>query len=662
MVKKALFSSFILIISLTLTTCLTQQSGTGLNELSPGLQNLVKEAVFEVLVKKPEEKNIVYDKEPDWTLIPFAIRNDEYYSIGTAFAISATEAVSAFHVINLSQKSDIYTEYFIRDSNGNVFEIDQIRKASNEKDFLVFTVKGKTFASWFDLEPGFRVNSQVFSIGNALGEGIVVRNGLVLGTVPENEAGRWEQLKSSANGNPGNSGGPLVTSDGKAVGIVVSLRDNILYSLPVSELISAPSNTTRYRLRTSYGHLLLHNNTMDVFEMDVSLPAHYKELRDKIYNGYKAHYPKPMTQLFEEAPEYLTGPNNRFILYQTARTDFPEFAYVDKNDDQWKISSIRTSTYELPDDGSLLQAEIDDFYFIKIRRPKSFDIEKINTDPKTIMDTYLSGVNLERSLGNSGKYRMLSIGNPAQVSEYKDKQGRRWIKTWWLVNFADTIFLIYILPIPNGPVIVMTQQDSAHRHIYEWDLEATCDRMFVNYRGEMEEWNKFLAMKKWVPDFLTQASFNWNENSKTVSLSLPQLRFNSNNQVFDWNPQSILFLTPSYYMKNNKMEFGFRSVILYKNIKATDYFYIRQHVKPDERLGTRVIEQWNDVLSGKFPYDGQARISPRENTGSIEGLLTQPGTLTDVRHTLLLHMESPGNEESLTQRYKTMEQGITILR
>ena len=659
MIKKIL----VLVLVSILFSCQSQQNGSDLEGLSPRLQRLVTDAVFEVLVRKPEEKSIIYDKELDWTLIPFAIRSDDYYSIGTAFAISATEAVSAFHVIDLSSNSDIYTEYFIRDSNGNVYEIDQIHKASNEKDFLVFTVKDRSFTSWFEMEPRFRVNSQVYSIGNALGEGIVVRNGLVLGTVPENESGRWEQLKSSANGNPGNSGGPLVTPDGKVVGIVASLRDNILYSLPISELISAPSNTANYRFRAGYGHLLLNNRSLlRVFEMNTTLPAHYKEVRNRIYDGYKEYYPQPMTQLFEEAPAYLDSPNNRFLLYQTVRSDFPEFAYLDRNDDQWKISDIRVSTYELPDDGSLLQAEISGFQFVKIRRPKSIDVEKINTDPKTIMDTYLSGINLERGLGNTGRYRMLSFGEPVQVSEYKDSQGRTWIKTWWLLDFADTIVLAYILPTPNGPAIVMTRQNSTRRHIYEWDLEATCDRVFLGYRGDMEEWRDFLSMRKWVPDFFDSLTLNWNEASRTVSMSMPQFQINANDQVFNWSPQSILFLVPSYYMKNDTMELGIRTVILYSDLRTTEYFIIRQHVKPDERLGTRVVEQWNDVLNGRFPFDRQARISTGNNIGSMEGLLNQPASLTDVRHTLYLHMENPGDEESLARRYRAIEQGTTILR
>jgi hypothetical protein len=644
-------------------SCQSQQVKTGVSGgLSPKLQNLVKNAVFEVVIKKPEEKNIVYDKELDWSVIPFAIRSDKYYSIGTAFAISATEAVTAFHVIDLSAESDVFKEYYIRDSNGDVYEVDQVHKTSNEKDFLVFTVRDKTFPSWFELDSSFAVNSQVYSIGNALGEGIVVRNGLVLGTVPEEEEGRWNLLKSSADGNPGNSGGPLVTPGGKVVGVVIALRDNILYSLPVSELLSASSTTTHFRRKYTYSHLLLANRITKVFELDAPLPAPYKDLRYTLFEAYKAHYPAAMTELFREAPAYLEGPNNRYILNQTVSTDFPEFTFVDKNDDQWKISDLKVQSFGLSDDGALIQSAISDFILLKIRRPKSSPPEKLNTDPKTAMDLILSGANMERTLGNIGKYRILSFGDPAEIHSYRDKQGRTWIKTWWLLDFDDTIMLAYILPMPNGPVVLMTQQTSSKRHIYEWDLEAVCDLVVAAYRGDMEEWETFLAMKEWLPGSLEQFTLTWDEPEKIMSLTMPQMSFTADNSVFDWTAQSTLFMVPSYYQKDNKIEYGFRSVVVQRDIKGNDYFMIHQHIKPDERLGVKNMEYWNDVVEAKYPYDGISRLSAKDNTGFAGGLLTPAVASPDARYSLYLNVENPGTEEALSRRFQALEKIISIIK
>jgi hypothetical protein len=651
------------VLAFLFVSCQSQQINNNIpGGLSPKLQTLVKDAVFEVVIKKPEEKNVVYDKELDWSVIAYSIRSDKYYSIGTAFAVSATEAATAFHVIDLSSESDVFTDYFIRDSKGDVYEVDRVIKTSNEKDFLVFTVKNRTFSSWFELAPSFVVNSQVYSIGNALGEGIVVRNGLILGTVPEEEEGRWNLLKSSADGNPGNSGGPLVTPDGKAVGVVIALRDNILYSLPVAEVLSAPTDTTHFRRKSSYGHLLLSNRVNKVFETDVALPGSYKEIRHSIYEDYKAHYPLAMTEVFNEAPVYLDGPNNRYLLNQTVGSDFPEFAFVDKNDDQWKISDLNVQSFTLPDDGVLLQSAVSGFVLIKLRRPKSMALETLNTDPKTVMDLILSGASMERTLGNIGKYRILSFGDPVEISEYRDKQGRTWIKTWWLLDFEDTIMLSYILPLPNGPVVFMTRQNSYSRHVYEWDMEATCDRMAVAYRGDMQEWEEFLSMEKWVPAALKEFSFDWDDAQKTLTLAIPQLSLITDSSVLNWTSQSTLFMIPAYYQKDDKIEYGFRSVVVQRDIKGNDYFMIHQHIKPDERLGIKTMEYWNDVAEAKYPYDGISRLSPRDNTGSAGGVLTPLTVSPDVRYSLYLNMENPGDEASLTERFKTLEEEISIIK
>ncbi|MDR1930915.1 MAG: serine protease [Treponema sp.] len=663
--KKQASAPFIIAVFVLLSACQTVEGGGGEKNpagLSPKLQGLVKDAVFEVVIKKPEEKNILYDRELDWSVIPYAVRTDQYYSIGTAFAVSKTEALTAFHVIDLSNESDVFKEYFIRDSNGDIYEVDMVVRASNERDFLVFTVKGRTFRSWFDLTPSFAVSSQVYSIGNALGEGIVMRSGLVLGTVPEEEEGRWNLLKSSADGNPGNSGGPLVTPDGRVTGLVIALRDNILYSLPSAEILSASPDLLHFRRKYSYGHLLLANRTTRVFETDAALPRPYKELRKVLYGAYKARYPQAMDELFAEAPAYLEGPNNRYILNQVISSDFPEFAFVDKNDDQWKLSDLKVQNFNLADDGVMMQARVSDFTMVKIRRPKTVSPEKLNTDPKTLMDCILSGANTERSLGNTGKYRILSFGEPAGQGEFRDTQGRLWIKAWWLLDFEDSIMLAYILPMPNGPVVFMTRQSSCERHVYEYDMEACCNRIAVAYRGNMEEWKEYLGLKKWVPPFLESLSCRWDEEERALLVTMPEFTINTGAEVLEWNSQSSLFLAPAYYRSEGTTEYGVRTVILQRDLKGNDYFMIHKYVKPDDRLGTKALEQWSSILEAKYPYDGIIRISPRDNTGSAGGILVSKNVPPDVCYSLYLNMENPGSEEDLDGRYKALEAGISIMR
>ena len=270
--KYKLFSLFILILAGLVISCSSSPADTGSRQLSSRTLSLVENAVFEVVLEKPVDDPVIYDRELNWDKVPYAIRSDKYHSIGTAFAISKTELITAFHVINLGFESIIYNKYFVRDSRGEVYEVDQVTGGSNEKDYLIFTVKGKTFNEFFQFERNYKIGDPVLSIGNALGEGIVVRDGLVLGTVPEQDSGRWDLLKSSADGNPGNSGGPLVTPDGKVVALVAALRDNILYSIPAEVILGGSRSELSYRIKPRFGHLLLANKLENIFEIGVPLP------------------------------------------------------------------------------------------------------------------------------------------------------------------------------------------------------------------------------------------------------------------------------------------------------------------------------------------------------------------------------------------------------
>jgi hypothetical protein len=656
----ALFAAFFLAhfapLAQTAPSLPAQQAAT----LSPGAWKLVQAAVFEVIVKKPEEApSIVYDKEIDWTLVPYVIRTDKYYSIGTAFAISPTELVTAFHVIDLGEESAVYSDYYIRGSQGEVYEVDQVVHASNEKDFLVFTVKGAKFDTHFQLQKEFEIGAQVFSIGNALGEGIVVRGGLVLGTVPEEEEGRWKLLKSSADGNPGNSGGPLVTPEGKVVGIVTALRDNILYSLPAAAMLETEKQNLHYRKKLSYVHLILANRLTNTFEADVKLPDSYKAVRAELTRRFKDAYTKIMEDLFAGAPAYLEGPNNMHLLNTVVNTTFPEINYVDKNDNQWKLSDLTIKNYSLPEDGSLVHASVSTFNFMKINRPKNASLTELNTNPKVLLDLILSGINMERAIGSSGKYRILSHGEPSSVSEYRDKVGRLWLKARWLVAYEDAYLITYILPLPNGPAVIMTTLSTAEL-LYEWDIDALCNHVEIAYRADFSEWTEFLSRPKWVPGFLSGFRFRWDETSKNVSLDFPELSVRAAPTVFDWTSASALFLSPAHYIQGEKIEYGIRKTVLQRDIRGRDYAVIYKNVKPDSRLGAKAAEAWEDIVQGKYPFDGAARISPRDNNGSTGILLPQPAPAPGILYSLYLAMENPGSEEALLARLGALRTGITL--
>ena len=645
---------FIVVVVLAMLLAGCSTTGSGFSQVA---FDLAQNAVFEVVQLKPVEDTTVYERDLDWSTVPFAIRNDKYNSIGTAFAISSTEMVTAFHVINLGFESMVYNQYYVRNRAGEVFEVDQIVAGSNEKDFLIFTVKDKTFDSYFEFERRFREGQQVFSIGNALGEGIVIRNGLVLGTTPEADSGRWNLLKTSADGNPGNSGGPLVTPNGKVVALVTARQDNILYSLPSSVILDTGRSQLNYRLKTGYGHMILANNVTKIFETDLPLPQPYKNIRERLTAEYRVFYDATMNSLFAEAPEYLTGPKNMWILNTTITTVFPQIDFVDPNDGEWTLTNLNTRSYNLADDGILMHTEVSDWNFYKLNKPKPVGLAR-SYESRYIMDTILQNIRLERTLGNE-KYRILSFGDPEEVSTYADFLGRTWLTSQWLIEFADQVLIMYILPLPNGPAVVTVRRPSSTQAIYEWDLRKICDHIWASYNGTFAGWGEFLATRH-VPDFLKSLNYRWQESAKQISFNTGDIAFSANSNIYDWTSNSELFLGPSHYLLNDQIRFGIRRITLSLDSRQKENISVVKRLKPDARMPNNSQENWNDVYQERFPYNGIPAISARDNEGTIGTVLLPPSRNPNLRYTLYLSMENPRNEENVQGRFNAFKNGVQI--
>jgi hypothetical protein len=336
---------------------------------------------------------------------------------------------------------------------------------------------------------------------------------------------------------------------------------------------------------------------------------------------------------------------------------------VDTNDNNWFLSSLEGTNYTLPDDGRIALKSFGGFDIFKITRPRSVPLKQIDTDPRYILDMILQNIRTDRSLTQYDKYRILSYGDPMEVTEYRDALGRSWIAAAWLIGFDDSVKLLYILPMPNGPVVISTTPPSSRRQEYEWDLRKLCDHIQVAYSAAFEGWDEFLALNPHIPDFLGDFKFGWNPDAQEVSLEAGTVSVSAGKDVFEWTPLSELFIAPFWYRTADQgpVEFGLRWIYLSRDSRNREYINLYKNIKPDPRLGSSSAENWGDLVRAKYPYNEQPAISVKDNTGSVGAILQTDLPKVDVLYTLYLSMEDPRDEENLSRRFNAIKAGIRLI-
>jgi hypothetical protein len=221
--------------------------------LDASVQRRLREATFEVVQGKPETDPLTYEKPLPLDLLPYAERTAKFRPVGTAFAIGHGRFVTAAHVIAVGCGSQ-NGPMALRDENGKIYGIDRIIKYSSVEDYAVFTVADAPRVSALDPRDRPAINDPVFAVGNAYGEGIVIRDGLYTSDTPEEREGRWKWLRFSAAASPGNSGGPLVDRKGRVVGVVLrkSPNENLNVAVAIEQVLKGSEEWAVFEDRSAY--------------------------------------------------------------------------------------------------------------------------------------------------------------------------------------------------------------------------------------------------------------------------------------------------------------------------------------------------------------------------------------------------------------------------
>lgn len=586
--------------------------------LAPAIKARVTDASFEVVVLRPDPAKdpVSYEKELPWDLVPFNLRHDRYISIGTAFAVSKTELVTAHHVFRSLHASMGYQTCFIRDAAGNVWEVDQILTLDEQRDVIRFTVKGRTFQKWLELRSGFRDNETVFTVGNAYGEGLVIRPGELIGTLPEPLRGAWNLLKSSAGVNPGNSGGPLVDPQGRVVGVVLGKKDNICYSLPTDELKAAKAATAAFfnKITFSFGLVPEKSKALDR-AFDLPLPKSYSDLKKELAIREKAFYVQSMDGFFQGLGGELfpEGEASEEAVADIPNSADPEVIFRDKTTKTWNFSALEFKSNELPKNGRLHYAQANGVYLFKIRRPDGVAIGDLLAKPKLTMDLLLKGASVTRTVGGQD-IRVTSFGDPYQVAPHVDRFGRPWQQAIWFTPYDDGVVLTYTTLVPSGVVMAVKFVDSSSLMPWLYDLPKFLDYTYVPYGGQLKDWGEFLKHRDRLPAALQDMAFAFTEG-KSLRFQALWAKLDLDASHVDLSPKAFLILNMGFSRKGQEVVWDLRRVSISED-EEDNYFVVLKHVHPTSAMPEADQKRWKEIAKQRHPYtqrtfeeDGASRIA-----------------------------------------------------
>lgn len=562
-------------------------------------------SILEVVVLKPKQDSLSYERPLPLDQIPYAIRTDPYYSVGTAFAIGPNRWVTAAHVLDLGRTSLLKT-YRLRDANGKVYDIDQILKLSLRRDFAMFSIKGGHDVKPLPTYTAPRVNEKVFAVGNALGEGVVYRDGLFTSRTPEERDGKWQWIRFSAAASPGNSGGPLLDQHGRVIGVVLrkSENENLNYALPIGEVLHASDHAAEIDTEVMYQIDNMANLThLDRLTMQLALPKSYGEIDAELTPAFDAFGQKLKDELFREhaASIFPNGAGSAALLHSTYNAVVPGIIGLGQDGNWDAFFAKETQTGDLGANGHLTYGEFYSTEVFLLSKPDDVTLQALYSDSKLLMDLILRGDPLYRKVGNES-VRIVSMGKAKQESTYTDAFGRKWLVRGWNIEDGDQRVALFALPVPGGLVGMVRRVSAANFDGNLIDLRAFADFIYVSYYGTLAEWRELLALRDVLPAAFADIRLDF-DYGKRFEYASRRLSFGYDAKEMAVTPHSDLKLQFSYFMDNGRAVWDVAQVVAGDDKDNSTVFAVSRNVHPDAPLDDKFKVRWDKIAQRKAPYD-----------------------------------------------------------
>ena len=454
-----------------------------LADVTPELQRQIRVSTFEVVMKKPAEGSVTYEKPLPLDLLPFVERTDPYRSVGTAFAIGPNLYVTAAHVLAAGIDSQ-FGAPALRATDGSVHPIGVVRKFSASEDFVVFSLADALKSVALPPNRSPHVDDVVLAVGNALGDGIVIRSGLFTSETAEEQDGRWKWIRFSAAASPGNSGGPLLDGAGNVIGVVIakSPNENLNYALPIANVLDAPESKARFDQRALVKLPFAQGSQTYTTKDEFALPLEW----EKFTRAYQAliarHSDEARAALLSAiAPSlFPKGSGSEAILYGSEAASRTPALVIQQADGSWTIQAPEMQFTDLPGDGTVGIAAAAGAGVLALHRGAEAADDAFYMDSKAFMDIALKALNVRRAVGTD-QVRVTSVGSAVSDVTTTDSFGRKWQLRVWPLPYLDAYMVAQLLPTPDGYVGLIEYSPSIGLREIKAQLSLPDMRMAIAY-------------------------------------------------------------------------------------------------------------------------------------------------------------------------------------
>jgi serine protease Do len=583
----------------------------GANPFSADVVRDLGRGVFEVVVPKVPDGGVVYSTPPD-ELVSVRLRNEKFLPLGTAFAISPTLFVTAAHVVNAVPESSLH----LRDSTGTTYEVSRVLKLSDRRDLAVFElVRAPADVHPLEVRTSIAVGESVFTVGNAGGEGIVIRGGTLTPPTPERVNGEWNDLRFTSPASPGNSGGPLVDAAGRVVGAVVGGNpvNALNVAIPMGELDKLASD---YADRVRTGLQIkqdLHETFFDA-TYTVPLPStvsdYHRAGRDAflaaIARSYADFDAKYGAELFPNHPALTT-----FLQEAGVPRGFGTYA-IDGNG-TWVI--VPPAQYRSARAGAstVFLGTVDRTHGeLLLDRPPTMPFATFFDSPNALGGALVRSESW--SIPFSGReIGIKSLGAPHEKERWVDEQGRPWFTFVWRIERTRESVIFDCLTDPAGWACKWNRAPRANEDTTRLSMKRWARRVTFGYWGLIKDWTEYLALPDaYKPKVFDGASIRFD---KDLAVNVGPL-VGEHVTAVSLSAESALYASVALTSSTPHVE-RIIDVYVTTRVAGSTSFGVREVLAPLPGSPDVQVKRWTSLQNGSAPFD-DAVVAETASTNAIK--------------------------------------------